>query len=323
MNADLARNLVAISSGSILVTGASGLMGSNFLKLFSKLATENSELEVHAVSRSGVLPENISQLTNVKWHLGDLTDEAFVKSLPKVHTLINCAGYGQPIKFNKSKIETIKLNTETILSLYNKIEAFGNFLNFSSSEIYSGSSSSICTEEDVGVIGTSHPRAAYIESKRMLETILLSHENENKIRMVALRLALAYGPGVKNDDDRVLNSFIRQALDTATIKMKDSGSATRTYCYVSDAIEMSLVALFLGKETIYNIGGVSRVSILELAKLVGDLTNSRVVQGPEAPYLPDAPKDVSLDCSKVLDLLPNKRFVPLEEGLSNLIASQK
>lgn len=315
-------NLESISSGSILVTGASGLMGSNFLSLFSKLAVEYSVGEVHAVSRSGIFPKNISQLTNVKWHIGDLTDEKFVNSLPKVQTLINCAGYGQPIKFSKSKIETIKLNTSTIFALYEKIIEGGNFLNFSSSEIYAGSLTTFCKEENIGITQTSHPRAAYIESKRMLETILLSHPNENNIRLVALRLALAYGPGVKEDDDRVLNSFIRQALDTSSIKMKDSGSAMRTYCYVSDAIEMSLAALLLGKETIYNIGGISRVSILELAKLIGEITNANVIAGPDSPYLPDAPQDVRIDCSKVLSHLPNKKFVTLEEGIRNLVASQ-
>jgi nucleoside-diphosphate-sugar epimerase len=319
MNLDLRT----ISERPILITGASGLMGSNFLSLFSKLADEKSGAEVHAVGRTGNLPQNISQLTNVKWHFGDLIDETFVKSLPKVQTVINCAGYGQPIKFSNSKIDTIKLNTNSIFTLYERIEPFGNFLNFSSSELYSGSVSVLCTEEDVGNTGTSHPRAAYIESKRMLETILLSHENENKIRMVALRLALAYGPGVKEDDDRVLNSFVRQALMTGSIKMKDSGSAMRTYCYVSDALEMSLAALLLGKDTVYNVGGVSRVSILELANLIGDLTNSKVFPGPHSPYLPDAPRDVRIDCSKALELIPNKQFVPLDEGLSELIASQR
>ena len=321
MNSDLSKKIEAISEEPILITGASGLMGSNFLNFFSRMAESNPERELHAVSRSGVLPQNISLLSNVKWHVGDLTDQEFVKSLPKVHTVINCAGYGQPIKFNNSKIETIRLNTNTLLNLYDRIEKCGYFLNFSSSEIYSGSTSSKCTEKDIGVSGPSHPRASYIESKRMLETILLSHENESKLRMVGLRLALAYGPGVKKDDDRVLNSFIRQAMESSCIKMKDSGSALRTYCYVSDAVEMSLAALLLGSETIYNIGGESRVTILELARLIGQLTNSKVIEGPDSPYLPDAPKEVIIDCSKVLDLLPNKQFVPLQDGLSNLIAS--
>ncbi len=323
MNIDRNLNLESIASKSILVTGASGLMGSNFLSLFSKLSTKYQGSEVHAVSKSGILPKNISRLSNVKWHIGDLTDKKFLDSLPKVQTLINCAGYGQPIKFSKSKIETIKLNTSSILTLYEKIEENGNFLNYSSSEVYAGSLSSSCKEENIGITETSHPRAAYIESKRMLETILLSHPNENNIRMVALRLALAYGPGVKEDDDRVLNSFIRQALDTSCIRMKDSGSAMRTYCYVSDAIEMSLAALLLGKETIYNIGGNSRVSILELAKIIGEITNSDVITGPESPYLPDAPQDVSVDCSKVLSHLPNKQFVTLEEGVRNLVTSHQ
>jgi nucleoside-diphosphate-sugar epimerase len=319
MNLDLS----AISSAPILITGASGLMGSNFLSVFSNLSSGAASGEIHAVSRSGVLPQNVSRLNNIKWHIGDLTDYAFIKTLPKVNSIINCAGYGQPIKFSKSKIETIKLNSSTILELYDRIDESGYFLNFSSSEVYSGSSSEIYKEDDIGSTKTSHPRAAYIESKRILETILLSHPNEKNIRMVALRLALAYGPGVKKGDDRVLNSFIRQALEGSVIKLKDSGSAMRTYCYVSDAIEMSLAALLLGEEHVYNIGGDSRTSILELAKLIAELTGTEVIPGPDSPFMPDAPRDVRLDCSKVLKLLPEKKFVSLEDGLKNLISSEK
>jgi dTDP-glucose 4,6-dehydratase/UDP-glucuronate decarboxylase len=134
------------------------------------------------------------------------------------------------------------------------------------------------------------------------------------------RLALAYGPGTKKGDTRVINQFIEQALTTHQIVMRDGGSALRTYCYVEDVAEMMLDILFKGKDVVYNVGGDTRVTIGSLARNIASLTDSVVLGG----LTPDegAPSDVQLDMTKTLVEFP-REFTSLLTGLSKTINYQK
>jgi nucleoside-diphosphate-sugar epimerase len=121
-----------------------------------------------------------------------------------------------------------------------------------------------------------------------------------------------------------MNSFIRQALLKQRIEMFDLGQSMRTYCYLIDAIEMCFVALGKGKESIYNVGGVSRIRIIDLAKLICDLTGSELISPLSDTHgLKGAPSDVWLDIRKITDLSKKRNFIEIEEGVKRTINWQK
>ncbi len=134
------------------------------------------------------------------------------------------------------------------------------------------------------------------------------------------RLALAYGPGTKKGDTRVLNQFIEQALTMGRICLLDDGSARRTYCYVDDAAEMMLDILFKGKDVVYNVGGESETSVLDLANLIGLMTQVEVLPGHSK--MDGAPDDVRLDIAKVSTEFP-RNFMKMYDGINNTIEYQK
>ena len=113
-----------------------------------------------------------------------------------------------------------------------------------------------------------HPRACYIEAKRCGEAICNAFRQQG-VKAASARLALAYGPGTREGDKRVLNSFIERGLKGA-ITMLDRGEAKRTYCYVSDAVELMWKILLHGREPVYNVGGTSKTTIGELACKIAD-----------------------------------------------------
>jgi nucleoside-diphosphate-sugar epimerase len=121
-------------------------------------------------------------------------------------------------------------------------------------------------------------------------------------------------------DERVLNHFVKSALTSRKIEMKDTGIARRTYCYVTDAIRLMFAALLVGNESVYNIGGISRTSIQELAVLIGEMTGADVVVPEVGMGLVGAPQDVRLDIEKVLRLVDNKSFIDMREGLLRTIS---
>lgn len=317
-----------LAGKTMIVTGASGLIGINFLmslkEFCAKLEVKNPP-NITAVI-FGDMKKCFSDFIGFKelsFKKGDITDIDFVGTLPESDYIIHAAGYGQPGKFMQDKVKTISINTSSTMSLLKKLKPDGKFLFISSSEVYSGLTDSPYREDQIGTTNTMHPRACYIEGKRCGEAICGAYFQKGR-KVKSARLSLAYGPGTKPHDMRVLNSFIERGL-TGKIELMDSGQAKRTYCYVSDAVEIMWNILLFGKQPIYNVGGFSATTIASLAENIGKILKAEV-SIPEADTgLSGAPDDVRLDMSLVRKEFNKLQsdYTSLESGLKNTIEWQR
>jgi nucleoside-diphosphate-sugar epimerase len=131
------------------------------------------------------------------------------------------------------------------------------------------------------------------------------------------------GPGTRPHDKRALNSFIEQALTEHEIRMLDAGAAVRTYCYVSDAVELMWRILLTGNETIYNVGGRHVTTIAALADTIGRLTGATVIPDPPWTGVAGAPDALHLDLTRVDTEFAKRQYIDLERGLSATIESQR
>lgn len=192
----------------------------------------------------------------------------------------------------------------------------------STSEVYSGLPNPPYHENQIGTTNTTHPRSCYIEGKRCGEAICNAYRAQG-VAAQSARLSLAYGPGTKSTDKRVINNFIFKALN-GKIDLLDHGEAKRTYCYISDAVEILWHILLKGKEPIYNVGGNSKITIADLAKKIAAYTGA-VVEFPQSlnSAMAGAPEDVSLDMSLVEKEFGKRDYVSLDEGLQRTIAWQR
>lgn len=310
---------------SILITGASGLIGSNFLASLNYFKTKiRLPFKVYNITNANPAEyfKEIAGFKGSEMLQGDLTDINFCRNLPKADYIIHAAGYGQPGKFLQDPIKTIKLNTVVLFELFDKLMNSGKLLFLSSSEVYAGLPHPPYKETDIGTNNTNHPRACYIEAKRCGEAICNAYRQKG-VGAKSARLSLAYGPGTRDGDKRVINEFIRKGLG-GRISLLDQGQAKRTYCYVSDAIEIMWNILFRGLEAIYNVGGCSNGTIQELAQKIGDYLKvpvtypAGVLEG-----LIGAPEDVFLDMSKAEHEFNKKEYISLTEGLKKTIEWQK
>jgi len=219
--------------------------------------------------------------------------------------------------------KTLKLNTLATFILFDKLNTGGKFLFISSSEVYSGNKNFPYKETEIGKTNTDHQRSCYIEAKRCGEAICNAQRIKG-INAKSVRLSLAYGPGTKPNDQRVLNSFIQKAIESKEIKLLDKGEAKRTYCYITDAVEIMWHVLLNGKEAIYNIGGESKTTISELAKKIGRYMDVPVIFPKSSENtLSGAPEDVCLDMKKVKNEFNKSNFTSLDEGLKKTIEWQK
>ncbi len=136
------------------------------------------------------------------------------------------------------------------------------------------------------------------------------------------RFLYTYGPRMRAEGvyGRVIPRFIEQALSNKPITIFGDGSQTRSFCYVTDQVEGLLRLAFLeeAKGEVINIGSDKEITILELAKLIRELTNSSSEIVFEALPKDDPPRRKP-DITKAKKLLGWKPKVGLEEGLQKMI----
>ena len=235
--------------------------------------------------------------------------------------IIFCAGYGQPKKFLAHPVETLRVNTEGVAQAISKLYPGGKFLFLSSSEIYSGSRHIPHTEDDVGTTKPDHVRACYIEGKRGGEAVVHAMRGSGVDAKIA-RVSLAYGPGTKKDDSRVLNILIRRAITEGKVWLEDRGDALRGYCYIDDAAEMLLTILLTGKQATYNVGGVETLSIEDVGRAIADTAGVPFEMTASAPLV-GAPAIVEISMDRYVSEFGPRRWIPFSEGIRRTVKWQK
>ncbi|HEY3277213.1 MAG TPA: NAD-dependent epimerase/dehydratase family protein [Syntrophorhabdaceae bacterium] len=317
-------DLGKLDGSRILITGASGLVGVHLLASLAYLASSGKgryELTAAMQSRPPAYLAEIIERAGGRIFRGDLTDAGVPEGLPKADYIIHSAGYAQPGRFLDNPVKTIQINTSALFALFQKLAPRGKLLFVSTSEVYSGSPNIPYREPDIGTTTPTHPRACYIESKRCGEAICGAYR-QSGVDAASARLSLAYGPGTGKGDGRVLNAFIEKALK-GTITLLDHGEAGRTYCYVSDAVELMWNILLKGREPVYNVGGISRTTVRELAVRIGEYLRVPVVFPDETRQLAGTPEDVRLDMAKAREEFGKEEYLSLDEGLARTIEWQK
>ena len=312
-----------LQNKKILVTGASGLIGVYMVACLKEIQTKYN-IELYVWLNSPIEPQFNNIFNGCITITGDITNTNHPQFWldNRFDYILHLAGYGQPNKFLNNKAKTIALNTTVTLNLFDNLNKNGKFLFASTSELYSGLDSDNISENEIVTTNTNHPRSAYIEGKRCGEAICYA-QKDNGVDVKIARLSLAYGPGTRKDDDRVLNSLIQKGLIGDSITLMDNGDAMRTYCYITDVVEMFWNILFFGKEITYNVGGESKTSILELAKLIGGNLNKPVVLPKVTQTLSGNPKNVNISLKKYLNEFKKNNFVSLTDGIKKTITWQK
>lgn len=314
-------DLSQLKDKSVLITGASGLIGI-FLVSSLSLVSKKLNIKISVWVGSPIEPvfENIFE--NCTIITGDITNIELLESIPKFDVIIHAAGYGQPGKFLDNKIKTIEINTLSTIKLLDKINFGGKFLFVSTSELYSGLDIENINENQIGITNTDHNRSCYIEGKRCGEAICFNYPKKD-IDIKIVRLSLGYGPGTRKNDHRVLNSLIQKGLTNDSITLLDNGTAMRTYCYVTDVIEMFWNILMFGTHKLYNVGGISIISIYDLAVMIGNILNKNVMIPNNIKELKGSPKVVSIDITRYLTEFKKNDFISLYDGLMKTIEWQK
>jgi len=305
----------SVKDRTVLITGGAGFIGSWLAEALIALDAKVTALD------------NLStgSLKNVK-HLINLSNFKFLKSdvsnfkiEEEYDFIVHAASLPAPDMYIKRPVETMLSNSLGTLNVLEASRKHGSIvLYISTSEIY-GDAEAIPTPENYwGKVNPIGVRSCYDESKRFGEALCMAYFREYGLDVRIARLFNTYGPRLDPNASyaRVISRFIIQALDGHPITVHGDGKQTRSFLYISDAVN-ALVRMMIKKGLkgeVVNIGSPDEITILELAELVKRLTNSKSPLEFQPPR-PDDPRRRCPDISKARRLLEWKPKIPLEEGL--------
>ena len=265
------NKLTELYNSSVMVTGASGMIGSYFVYTLMKLNEDyDANIKIIPLIRNLYkLDEEILSKDYVHPIVQDVTEKINYEN--DVDYIIHAASPASPKIMKEKPVETNFANTlgtaQTLM--FAKNHNTKKYLFISSREIYGAplENQEYFTEDSFGIIDQLIPRNAYAEGKKAAENMCVGFNTEYGLDTKIVRLAHTYGPGMSVDDGRVQADFLKNLLNEEDIVLNSDGSSIRTYTYISDAISAMFKIILKSKDMVYNVSDErNEVSIRELAE---------------------------------------------------------
>ncbi|OEJ50229.1 NAD-dependent epimerase/dehydratase family protein [Streptomyces agglomeratus] len=300
-----------------VVTGGAGFVGSHLCAALLDAGAAVTCVDDFSTGRR----ENISALldrpgfTLVEANVSEPFDVGRPPGL-----VLHFASPASPADYLRLPLHTMEagsLGTRNALALAH--DAGARFLLASTSEVYGDPQQHPQNERYWGNVNPVGPRSVYDEAKRFGEALTTAEADAQGTNTGIVRLFNTYGPRMRGYDGRAVPTFIRQALAGEPLTVTGDGLQTRSLCYVDDTVRGILAAAAHGMRGPVNIGTPTEITMLELARLVIELTGS----SSEISYIERPTDDPAVRCPDITlarDKLEWEPRVPAEEGLRRTIA---
>ncbi|HVT20890.1 MAG TPA: NAD-dependent epimerase/dehydratase family protein [Mycobacteriales bacterium] len=306
----------ALAGKRVLVTGASGFIGSHLTR---RLVAEGAQVNALTSTVSSVYPARLLEIRDsITLHEASLDDRGAMELLAdevKPEYVFHLGAYTHVGKSWNRVDECIQVNIQGTVNLLMAVERHGftRFLNTGTSEIYGDID--VPFREDDAV----HPISPYSVSKHCAEEYCRLFADARGLPLVRVRPFNAYGP--MQSPDRVIPEIISRALQGQPLKMTQ-GTQTREFNYVEDLAD-GFVALATAPGIdgeLFNLGCGREVSMRDMATMILRLMGDPIK--PEFGALPERPIEIyrmHADVEKTRERVGWTSTVSLEDGLERTI----
>jgi len=300
-----------------VVTGGAGFLGSHLCEHL--LAHDQRVVCIDNLETATL--ENVEHIRNDGFVFvnQDVTERIVVDE--PVDLVFHLASPASPIDYLRLPLHTLKVGsygTHNALGLAKFKRA--RFLLASTSEVYGDPQEHPQKETYWGNVNPIGPRGVYDEAKRYAEALTMAYHRQQGVDTCIARIFNTYGPRMRPHDGRAIPTFLRQALAGQPLTVFGDGSQTRSFCYVDD-LARGLYLLATSDEHLpVNLGNPAEYTLLELARVVVEVTGSTSEIVFEA--LPeDDPQVRQPDITRARELLGWEPEVALEDGLRRVLDS--
>lgn len=326
----LGEDAHAFAGKTALLTGGRGFLGRYFVEVIAYLNEQVLEspcklIVLDNLITAGVEGAKFPDHENVTFIEHDVIQPFACDQ--DLDFVIHAAGIASPFYYRAYPLETLEVATAGTTNMLALAEKKGaRFAFFSSSEIYGDpDAKNVPTPETYrGNVAAQGPRACYDESKRVGETLCYIFHGKYGLATNTIRPFNVYGPGMQETDYRVMPNFASRIKAGQSLKVYGSGGQTRTFCYVTDAMNGFLRVIVKGVPgEAYNIGNPDpEISMMDLVKAMekakGGALDYDLIDYPEN-YPADEPQRRCPDITKARQHIGFEPKVGLDEGLKRFL----
>jgi dTDP-glucose 4,6-dehydratase len=306
----------------VLVTGGAGFIGSNFVRRTLDDAypgLEGAEVVVlDALTYSG----NVANLAPVaesprySFVHGDIRDaELLNEVLPSVNAVVHFAAEShvdRSVRDASIFVETNVLGTQRLLdaSLRAGVE---RFVHVSTDEVYGSIAEGSWDEHQ-----PLEPNSPYSASKAGSDLIARSYFRTHGMNLSITRCSNNYGP--YHFPEKVIPLFVTNLIDDRHVPLYGEGNNIRDWLHVDDHTRGIALVLTRGRAgEIYNIGGGTELTNLELTQLLLDATEKDWSYVDRVPDRLGHDLRYSVDIRKISKELGYQPLVPFDAGLAGVV----
>ena len=300
---------------SILVTGAAGFIGSNFVRWWLERHPDDHVVALDKLTYAGD-PRNLDGL-GVRLAVCDICDldpTARILAEESIDTIVNFAAESHnslavvdPGRFFRTNV----LGTQALLEASRR-HGVARFHHVSTCEVYGDlplDSGDAFTEES-----PYRPRTPYNASKAAADHAVRAYSETFGLPVTITNCSNNYGP--RQFPEKVIPLFVTNTLDDLELPLYASTQNRREWLHVDDHCRAIELVLEQGREgETYNVGSAVERSIEEIADLVLGLTGKPESLKTIVPDRPGHDRRYLLDSTKLRQELGWEPAISFEDGL--------
>ncbi len=293
---------------NVAIIGSNGFIGSHLTNLLLK--KDNINLHLFGRSKESILdiPIEYNQINL----LNNVENANYFKNIDLVYYL---ASETIPANSWENPLVDVQKNLVPFLTFLEAVSKLGikKIVYLSSAGTVYGT-----THKKVDENFNKNPFSPYGITKLAIENFLLYYKTKYGINSDIYRISNVYGAGQNTSKGLgLINTFLEKIISDHEIKIFGDGSNIRNYIYVKDVAELLSLSLIrdINTSETYNLSSNDTLSINEIVDLI-----KKVVSEPfEIVYTPKRESDntaIDLDNSKLINVVPNFKFTPISQGIS-------
>ena len=271
----------AFDNKRVIITGSRGFLGQAFVRTFAALGSDVVAIDRYALaSELGAAPP--VQLRNVEHVDWDVTKSDFPVH-GAVHYILSLAAIASPIHYARRPLDCFDVIVNgtrhmaelaarkgATMLLSSTSELYGNPPPSSLEGAFGGS-----TENQLAVLDPWRTvRARAYDVPKLASEALAAIFSDANVNMRTVRYFNIFGQGLVRGDFRVMSKFAASVVDGKPITVFGGGFQTRSFCYLTDAVVGSVLALVKGDSAPYNVGNPAfECSMSELAEIFARIGN--------------------------------------------------